>query len=125
MHKVPRLIATFVFPQILLVGDSGVGKSSLLMRFIDGDFSELQATIGEKDIGIKLFFFVCRRPTFELNIHFKQPSKACLNNACLRVGVDFKAKIIDILDKSVKLTIWDTAGQERFRTLTSCEFCFL
>ena len=56
MHKVPRLIATFVFPQILLVGDSGVGKSSLLMRFIDGDFSELQATIGEKDIGIKLFF---------------------------------------------------------------------
>eukprot|EP00890_Picochlorum_soloecismus_P005558 jgi/Picsp_1/6002/NSC_03356-R1_ras-related protein rab-18 len=68
--------------KILLVGDSGVGKSSLLMRFIDGDFSELQATI----------------------------------------GVDFKAKIIDILDKSIKLTIWDTAGQERFRTLTSCEF---
>lgn len=65
--------------KILLVGDSGVGKSSLLMRFIDGDFSELQATI----------------------------------------GVDFKAKIIDILDKSIKLTIWDTAGQERFRTLTS------
>jgi len=39
-----------------------------------------------------------------------------------RAGVDFKAKIIDVLGKSIKLTIWDTAGQERFRTLTSCEF---
>ena len=35
--------------------------------------------------------------------------------------MDFKAKIVDIGGKRVKLTIWDTAGQERFRTLTSCE----
>jgi GTPase SAR1 family protein len=35
--------------QILLVGDSGVGKSSLLMRFATGEFEELQATIGAWD----------------------------------------------------------------------------
>lgn len=28
------------------MGDSGVGKSSLLMRFATGEFSELSATIG-------------------------------------------------------------------------------
>jgi hypothetical protein len=33
--------------QILLVGDSGVGKSSLLMRFATGTFDELSPTIGE------------------------------------------------------------------------------
>lgn len=33
--------------QILLVGDSGVGKSSLLMRFATGSFDELSPTIGE------------------------------------------------------------------------------
>ena len=33
--------------KILLVGDSGVGKSSLLLRFATGDFEEdQQATIG-------------------------------------------------------------------------------
>jgi GTPase SAR1 family protein len=32
--------------QILLVGDSGVGKSSLLMRFTTGGFQELAPTIG-------------------------------------------------------------------------------
>ncbi|KAI3429564.1 hypothetical protein D9Q98_005651 [Chlorella vulgaris] len=65
--------------KILLVGDSGVGKSSLLLRFSTGGFEELVPTI----------------------------------------GVDFKAKVVDVGGKKVKLTIWDTAGQERFRTLTS------
>lgn len=32
--------------QILLVGDSGVGKSSLLLRFTTGGFEELAPTIG-------------------------------------------------------------------------------
>ena len=32
--------------KILLVGDSGVGKSSLLLRFATGDFEELSSTIG-------------------------------------------------------------------------------
>lgn len=33
--------------QLLLVGDSGVGKSSLLLRFTDGTFDmSLQSTIG-------------------------------------------------------------------------------
>jgi hypothetical protein len=41
--------------------------------------------------------------------------------ARLLAGVDFKAKVVELGGKRVKLTIWDTAGQERFRTLTSCE----
>lgn len=66
--------------KLLVIGDAGVGKSSMLLRFTDDSFDEhIQSTI----------------------------------------GVDFKVKHVDIMDKRVKLTIWDTAGQERFRTLTS------
>lgn len=66
--------------KILLIGDTGVGKSSILFRFTDDSFDEhMQSTI----------------------------------------GVDFKVKHVDALNKRLKLTIWDTAGQERFRTLTS------
>lgn len=66
--------------KILMIGDAGVGKSSMLLRFTDDSFdTHIQSTI----------------------------------------GVDFKVKHMDVMDKRVKLTIWDTAGQERFRTLTS------
>lgn len=68
--------------KLLLIGNSNVGKSSLLLRFTDDTFlpqEEVSATI----------------------------------------GVDFKVSMMDVNDKTYKLTIWDTAGQERFRTLTS------
>ena len=35
------------------------------------------------------------------------------------IGVEFKSKIFDVLDKRVKATIWDTAGAERYRTITA------
>jgi len=66
--------------KLLIIGDAGVGKSSILLRFTDDSFDDyIQSTI----------------------------------------GVDFKVKHLDVMDKRVKITIWDTAGQERFRTLTS------
>eukprot|EP00301_Raphidiophrys_heterophryoidea_P018994 c3981_g1_i1.p1 GENE.c3981_g1_i1~~c3981_g1_i1.p1 ORF type:complete len:220 (-),score=48.76 c3981_g1_i1:172-783(-) len=66
--------------KILLIGDAAVGKSSILLRFVDNTFQET------------------------------------MNST---IGVDFKAKMMEIQGQRIKLTIWDTAGQERFRTLTS------
>ena len=38
------------------------------------------------------------------------------------IGVDFKLKIINLKEKTIKLQIWDTAGQERFRNIISTYF---
>ncbi|XP_060201424.1 ras-related protein RABC2a-like isoform X1 [Lycium barbarum] len=75
--------------KILLIGDSGVGKSSLLVSFISNLVDDLAPTIDKS-----LFTAVV-------------------------TGVDFKIKTLTVSGKRLKLTIWDTAGQERFRTLTS------
>lgn len=40
-----------------------------------------------------------------------------LENYLPTIGVDFKFKIFECLEKKIKLQIWDTAGQERYRSL--------
>jgi len=61
----PGVTATF---KLLLIGDSGTGKSSLLLRFTDDSFStddEIGATIGV-DFRVKLF--KSEGTTYKLNI---------------------------------------------------------
>lgn len=46
--------------KILLIGDAGVGKSSILLQFTDGYFNDnLQSTIGKKEfmLGVLLKHF--------------------------------------------------------------------
>lgn len=77
----------------MLVGDSGVGKSCLLLRFADDTFSESYiTTIGVDFVGLTQRFRT--------------------------IQVDGKAVKLQI----VKPTQWDTAGQERFRTITSAYY---
>lgn len=65
--------------KLIVVGDSGAGKSSLLHRFVEDTFFEDQTQT---------------------------------------IGVEFGAKVVQLLGKKVKLQIWDTAGQERYKSVT-------
>ena len=65
--------------KLIVVGDSGTGKSCLLHRFVEDTFCEDQTQT---------------------------------------IGVEFGAKVVQLLGKRVKLQIWDTAGQERYRSVT-------
>ena len=53
-----------------------------------------------------------------LTYNFKLGDKFILNQRTT-VGVDYKARVINIGGEDVKLQIWDTAGQERFRSMTA------
>ncbi len=66
--------------RILIVGNTDVGKTSLLVRFNEDKFVTNQRTT---------------------------------------IGVDYKAREVEICGERVKMQIWDTAGQERFRSMTS------
>ena len=74
--------------KLLVIGDSGVGKTNLLLRFVGENFVKTHLTT----LGNLIFYFW--------------------------LGIDFKIKVIDIEGKKIKLQIWDTAGQDRFRTIT-------
>ena len=76
--------------KLIIIGDSSVGKTCLLLRFSEDSFP------------------VSHMPTIGKPSPFLTQS----------TGIDFKIKTINIDEKRVKLQVWDTAGQERFRTIT-------
>ena len=78
--------------KLIIIGDSSVGKTCILLRFSEDNFPvSHMPTIGK-----------CFK--FKLIFPFS--------------GIDFKIKTINIEEKRIKLQVWDTAGQERFRTIT-------
>ena len=67
-----------ILVKMLCIGDSGVGKSSLLLRYAEGTFSEHHCNF-----------------TFSL-----------LMRAVATIGVDFKLRNATVLGKKVKIQVW-------------------
>uniref|UniRef100_A0A0D3FR86 GTP-binding protein n=2 Tax=Oryza TaxID=4527 RepID=A0A0D3FR86_9ORYZ len=89
--------------KIVLIGDSGVGKSNLLSRFTRNSFSlDSKSTIGVE--------FATR------TIQVTMPASASFSSA----SPDLLCLLVE--GKIVKAQIWDTAGQERYRAITSAYY---
>ena len=107
--------------KVVLIGDSGVGKSNLLSRFTRNEFSlESKSTIGvefaTRSIQVhpgsgRLALGGGRAPPAPL-IQTRAP--AALSPA------PPPAPQVD--GKTIKAQIWDTAGQERYRAITSAYY---
>ncbi|CAF4864387.1 unnamed protein product [Rotaria sp. Silwood1] len=98
--------------KLLLIGDSGVGKSSLLLRFTNNSFDEsFIPTIGV-DFAVRTIQWHGQTAKLSIDDVFYESYLAT-------IGVDFKIRKMNHNGKTVKLQMWDTAGDERFRTITS------
>ncbi|MEN2497852.1 MAG: hypothetical protein MHMPM18_002194 [Marteilia pararefringens] len=76
--------------KILLIGDSAVGKTSVMTRFVDNEFPKSHISTIGVDFKIK-------------RINLTVPDPEDCNST---------------MNHSVKLQLWDTAGQERYKTLS-------
>jgi len=94
---------------VVLIGDSGVGKSNLLTRFTKNEFNlESKTTIGVEvselhDGGAWSLLSALRYPFLVRGALISQ----------------FATKTIETEGKRIKAQIWDTAGQERYRAITA------
>ena len=71
--------------QVLLCGDSSVGKTCLVSRFADNEFRHTHInTIGQ--------------------LNFLMPSILFSFSTC--AGIDFKLKTFTVCDKRIRLQIW-------------------
>ncbi|WVO23928.1 uncharacterized protein IAS62_005286 [Cryptococcus decagattii] len=79
--------------KLVLLGESAVGKSSLVLRFVRNEFSDFrESTI------VPLFFY-------------------------LHSGAAFLTQSVNLDESTtIKFEIWDTAGQERYKSLAPIYF---
>lgn len=88
----------------------GAGKSSLVLRFVKGQFLEFQVLVATNmDFSVSIFARFGRVLQFFTSL-FK-----------LIIGVHDRSGLFSqtlaVSDATVKLEIWDTAGQERYHSL--------
>jgi len=95
--------------RVLIIGDTGVGKTSLLVRFNEGTFTLNQKTTIGVDYKAKEVV-ISRRES--------STSSASEDEEVAEAGSTTVAASPTKADH-VKLQIWDTAGQERFRSMTA------
>ena len=93
--------------KLLMIGDSGVGKTCLLLRYANDSFSPTFITTIGIDFKIKNIQLDNKRIKLQVELIVKSLSWR---------------KATHEVFYSHRQQIWDTAGQERFRTITTSYF---
>nr|XP_054101094.1 ras-related protein Rab-10 isoform X1 [Callithrix jacchus] len=106
--------------KLLLIGDSGVGKTCVLFRFSDDAFNTtFISTIGCYCVLPRLECSGTITAHWSLNLLDAGDPPITASQVAGNTGIDFKIKTVELQGKKIKLQIWDTAGQERFHTITT------
>ncbi|CAF4252257.1 unnamed protein product, partial [Rotaria sp. Silwood2] len=130
--------------KLLIVGDFGVGKSSLLLRFADDTFNETAVSTLDIDFKFRTIEVDGKKVKLEIWDTAGQEKHPRIASGYYRdahgiilafdvtnedntfdesyiatIGVDFKIRKVEIDGKIVKLQLWDTAGHQRFRIITT------
>lgn len=91
--------------KLLLIGDSGVGKTCILFRFSDDAFNHtFISTIGPY-LFSPLLLLVLLLSTTSVCVIYSNPL-FCLFSSMKTAGIDFKIKTIELRGKRIKLQIW-------------------
>ena len=90
--------------KLVLLGESAVGKSSLVLRFVRGQFFDYQeSTIGG--------YYLC------CDYSFDNEFLRYFSYIGVSLSAAFLTQTVALSDSTVKFEIWDTAGQERYHSL--------
>ncbi|KAL8277500.1 hypothetical protein RQP46_010055 [Phenoliferia psychrophenolica] len=116
--------------KLLLIGDSGVGKSCLLLRFADDTYTESYISTIGVDFKIRTIELEGKTVKLQIDSENEGMRQALGDRKLLAQPRSRFRRMVDLcspfFSTSGKQAVfgrncprWDTAGQERFRTITS------
>lgn len=125
--------------KLVFLGDQGVGKTSIITRFMYDSFDK-NYQVCHFENGFRqrysakiqrILHYVVPSELLDscnlrsdcwlgMNAYFFHNGICCFMYAFAlqaTIGIDFLSKTMYLEDRTVRLQLWDTAGQERFRSL--------
>ena len=120
----------FSFPQVVIVGNGAVGKSSMIQKYCKGIFTtEYKKTIGV-DFLEKRIWWDRQHPPLQIGWFFGDSGPTCIgvDASVSRQFLSLTKVIILMLSvngEDVRLMLWDTAGQEEFDCITRAYYRYL
>jgi small GTP-binding protein len=102
--------------KISIVGDAGNGKTSLMRRFVENDFTENKSSTVGIDCGFKIIN-VNTKKNNKKNSSIDNENKETKSedyHADLEDNTHETPLLNDYQNRKVKVKVWDTAGQEKF-----------
>ncbi|CAI6003682.1 unnamed protein product [Closterium sp. NIES-65] len=123
--------------KLVLLGDMGAGKSSLVLRFVKGQFFEYQFRVSFRSVTVRRILFrllptlirqatltrlVLGRVSFlqslpTISLQSYLSARRAPHRRSPPIGAAFLTQTVAVSDAVVKFEIWDTAGQERYHSL--------
>jgi Ras-related protein Rab-6A len=96
--------------KLVFLGDQGVGKTSIITRFMYDSFDK-NYQVFHFDFMLSIIF------NFSIKIFDLHNRSHSSSITQATIGIDFLSKTMYLEDRTIRLQLWDTAGQERFRSL--------
>ena len=101
--------------QVVLLGEGAVGKSSLMLRYVENKF--VREHVSTIQVLYALIDTLCYRLFVVLSFTLLPVLVTLLLYHTLLFQASFLTKRIQFDGNNVELNIWDTAGQEKYHAL--------
>ena len=108
-----RIRLSSVVIKVGMVGDSQIGKTSLMVKYVEGSFDEVWRSLHSQVTFLAHHAFPVHSGLHSDSRYATNPSSLSTFDVFIASGVNFMEKTISVRRTTITFSIWDLGGQFR------------